>query len=145
MFCIFEFGFSMFTLIPRCFIQSNPSNGFVLFVVISNSSFFFSPYFSMLAIVFSSNLILLLFTSRYSSFNGYFIVVPLNFCFGIRVTGDPLSIMNLIGRLLTNTVTVKNGCPSLYICLVEWTVLFIECILLGVQLSCSALVASESC
>ena len=135
----FEFGFSMFTLIPRCFIQSNPSNGFVLFVVFSNSNFFFSPSISMFAIVFPSNLILLLFAYRYSSFNGYIVVIPLNFCFGIRVTGDPLSIMNLIGLLLTNTVTVKNGCPSLDICLVEWTVLFIEYNLFGVQLFCSAL------
>ena len=72
-------------------------------------------------------------------------MILLNFCSGFRVTGDPLSIMYLIVRLLTNTVTVKNGCPSLDICLVEWTVLFIECILFGVQLSSSTLVASESC
>ena len=97
----------------------------------------------MFAIVLPSNLILL-FTSLYSCWSGYLVVIPFNFCFGMSVTDDPLSIMNLIGRLLIYTVTVKNGCPSLDICLVEWTVLFIECILFGVQLSSSTLGASES-
>ena len=43
----------------------------------------------------------------------------LKFCLGMGVTGNPLSIMDLIGLLLANTGMVNIGCPSLDICLVE--------------------------
>ena len=71
-------------------------------------------------------------------------MIRLNICFGIEVTSDPLSSMNLIGRSLTNAVMVKNGCLFLGVCFVERTVLVNKCVLFGDQSSSSALVASDS-
>ena len=38
----------------------------------------------------------------------------LNSDLGINVTGDPLSMVDLIGRLLTNAVVVKKSGPLLF-------------------------------
>ena len=97
------------------FIQSKPNRGLVFFVVTKISRSFRFPSISTFAIVFPSNLILLAFPSLYSVFSGFSGVILLNSHFGIKVTGDPLSIMNLIGRLLTNAVRVKKSGPSLFI------------------------------
>ena len=141
---IFRLDFSVSILVPNWFIQSRPSSGFVLFVVISSYKFFVSPLISTFAMVFPLNFLLLLLTSLYSVFNGCICVIWLNNWFGTSVTGDRLSIINLIGRLLTNAVVVKNGCPSLVFCFVEWTVLVMRCILFGDHSSSSALDASDS-
>ena len=139
-----QVSFSVSSLIPRKFIQSSPGIRFVLFVIICSSRYFVSPLVSNFAVVFLSNFILLLLTSPYSECSVRIGVNLLNICFGIKVTGDPLSIMNLTGRLLTNAVVVKNGCPSLVICFVEWTVLVMRCILFGDQSFSSVLVAFDS-
>ena len=53
----------------------------------------------------------------------------LNCDFSVNVTGESLSILNLIGRLLTKTVIVKNSGSLLFIhraecifCITEWIV-----------------------
>ena len=69
----------------------------------------------------------------------------LNNDFGIRGTGEPLSMMNLIGRLLTNAVSVKNSGPLMLVDCVEWIFCFIEWIVSGAQSSSSALLVSSSC
>ena len=56
--------------------------------------------------VLPSNIILLSFTSRQSSDTGQTVVMLLNLVFGMSVTGEPVSAMNFIGRLLTNSVLV---------------------------------------
>ena len=48
--------------------------------------------------------------SLYSVSSGCNGVMLLNIDFGIRVTGEPLSMMNLIGRLLTNAVWTADAC-----------------------------------
>ena len=103
------------SFIPNFFIQPKPNRGLVFFVVTKMSRSFRFPSISTIAIVFPLNLILLSFTSLYSVFSGFSGVILLNSDFGIRVTGDPLSIMNLIGRLLTYAVRVKKSEPSLFI------------------------------
>ena len=102
------------SVIPSFFIQSNPNKGLVFFVVIKIYRLFRCPFISTVAVVFPSNRILLSFTSLYSVFSGFDGVILLKSDFGISVTGDPLSIMNLIGRLLTNAVRVKKSGPSLF-------------------------------
>ena len=68
----------------------------------------------------------------------------LNSDFGIRVAGEPLSIMNLIGRSLTNAVSVKNSGPLMFVDCVEKTFCFIESIVSGDHSSSSALPVSSS-
>ena len=68
----------------------------------------------------------------------------LNSDFGIIVTGDPLSMINLIGRLLTSAVIVKKSGPLLFIDRVEWIFCFTEWIVFGVQSSSFALLVSSS-
>ena len=109
------------SVIPSFSIQSKPNRWLVFFVVISSSRSLLFPFISTDAVVFSSNFIRLSFTSPYSvpiSLNGVF---PLNCDFGINVTGEPLSIMNLIGQLFTNAVIVKNSGPFFLVSFVEWT------------------------
>ena len=105
----------MSSVIPSFFIQSNPNKGLVFFVVIKTSRLFRCQFISTVAVVFPSNWNLLPFTSLYSVFSGFNGAILLKSDFGISVTGDPLSIMNLIGRLLTNAVRVKKSGPSLFI------------------------------
>ena len=93
---------------------------------------------------FPSNCIRLSFTSLYSVFSGCNCVMLLNSDFGINVTGDPLSMMNLIGRLLTSAVIVKKSGPLLFIDRVEWIFCFTEWIVFGVQSSSVALLVSSS-
>ena len=93
-------------VIPSFFIQSKPDRGLVFFVVISISRLFLQTFFSTDAIVLPSNFIRLSFTSLFSVPIGLNSVIPLNCDFGIKVT---LSIMNLIGRLFTNAVMMKNS------------------------------------
>ena len=57
------------------------------------------------------------------------VLLLLNCDFGISVTGESLSILNLIGRLLTKTVIVKNSGQLFLIhraecifCITEWIV-----------------------
>ena len=69
----------------------------------------------------------------------------LNNEFGIRVTGEPLSMMNLIGRLLTNAVSVKKSGPLMLVDCVEWIFCSIEWIVSGAHLSFSALLLFSSC
>ena len=78
------------------------------------------PFISTFAIVFPSNFIPLSFTSLYLTSNGCSGVILLNFDFGIKVTGEPLSMITLIGWLLTNVVKVNNSGPFLFIGRVEW-------------------------
>ena len=123
------------SVIPNFFIQSKPSKGFVFLVVTRSSSSFRVLLISTFAAVFPSNRIGLSFTSRYSVSKGCNGVNLLNCDFGINVTGEPLSIMNLIGRLLTNAVIVKNSGPLLLIDRVECIFCFTEWIVFGVQSS----------
>ena len=82
----------------RCFFnQSNSNKGLVFFVVIKISRLFRCPFISTDAVVFPSNRILSSFTSLYSVFSGFNGVILLKSDFGISVTGDPLSVMNLTG------------------------------------------------
>ena len=83
-------------------------------MVIRISRLFRYPFISTVAVVFPSNMILLSFTSLFSVFSGFNGVIALKSGFGISVTGDPLSIMTLIGRLFTNAVRVKKSGPSLF-------------------------------
>ena len=99
-------GVSVFSVSPSSFIQLRQSSGCVCFVVISCSSCFDLPSNSLFAKVLPSNFILLSFTSRKSSNTGLISVILLNFSFGINVTGEPLSMMNVIGQLLTISVLV---------------------------------------
>ena len=140
--CLCETVLLVSSVIPTFFIQSRPSIGFVLLVVtkISNSSCF--PSISTLAVVFLSNCIRLLFTSLYSVSSGCSGVILMNCDFDISVTGDLLSIMNLIGQLLTSAVTVKNSGPLLFIDRVEFC--FTEWIVFGVQSSSPTLLVSSS-
>ena len=110
------------SVIPSFSIQSKPNKGLVFFVVIRTSKLFRFPFISTSAIVFPSNFIRLSFTSLYSVPIGLNGVVLLNCDFGIKVTGEPLSIMNLIGRLLTNAVRVKNSGPFFFVWRVESTI-----------------------
>ena len=128
---------------PQFFIQSSPSRGFVFFVVIRSSSSFRVPLISTFAVVFPSNRIRLSFTSLYSVSRGRNGVIVLNCDFDISVTGEPLSMMNLIGRSLTNAVTVNNSGP-LFVDLVECIFCFTEWIVFGVQSSSPALLVSLS-
>ena len=84
------------SVIPSFSIQSKPSKGLDFFVVTRISRLF--RFASSIAVVFPSDLISLSFTCLYSVSNGFNGVILLNFDFGIRVTGDPLSIINLFGR-----------------------------------------------
>ena len=94
-----------------------------------------------LTIVFPSNCIRL---SLYSVFSGCNCVMLLNNDLGINVTGDPLSMINLFGRLLTNAVIVKKSGPLLFTDHVEWIFCFTEWIVFGVQSSSFALLVSSS-
>ena len=124
--CICEAVLPVSSVIPSFFIQSRPSNGFVLLVVTKICYSFSFPSISILADVFPSNCFRLSFTSLYSVSSGYSGVILLNCDFDISVTGDPLSIMNLIGRLLTSAVTVKDSGQLLFIDRVEWIFCFTE-------------------
>ena len=68
-------------------------------------------------------------------------VVLLKCDFGNSAIGELLSIKNLISRLLTNAVIVKNSGPLLFI---ECIFCFTEWIKFGVQSSSPALLASPS-
>ena len=133
------------SVIPSFSIQSKPNRGLVFFVVISISRLFLSPFISTEAVVFPSNFIRLSFTSLYSVPIGRNGVILLNCDFGIKVTGEPLSIMNLIGRLFTNAVMAKNSGPFFLIWRVEWSFWFTEWNVFGDQSSSSALLATLSC
>ena len=133
------------SVIPSFSIQSKHKRGLVFFVVISISRLFLSPLISTEAVVFPSIFIWLSFTSLYSVSIGLSGVIQLNCHFGIKVTGEPLSSMYLIGRLFTNAVMVKNSGPFLLIRRIEWTFWFTEWILFGDQSSSSALLATSSC
>ena len=136
---------SLSTVIPNSFIQSNPSSGFVFFVDISTSRCFCLPFTFTFAIVFPSKFIRLSFTSLYSVSSGCNGVMLLNSDFGIRVTGEPLSLMNLIGRFSTNALSVKNSGPLMLVGCVEWIFCFIEWIVTGAHSSSPALPVSSSC
>ena len=136
---------SLSSVIPSSFIQFNPNSGFVFFVVINISKCFCLPLTFTFAIVLPSKFIRLSFTSLYSVSNGFNGVMLLNSDFGIRVTGEPLSMMNLIGRLLTNAVSVKKSGPLILVDCVEWIFCFIEWIVSGAHSSSSALLVSSSC
>ena len=125
---------SLSNVYPSFFIQCNPSNRFAVFVVTSTSKCSCSPFTFTIAAVFL-NFIRLSFTPLYSVSSGCNGVMLLNCDFGIRVTGQPLSVMNLIGRLLTNAVSVKNSG------LVEWIFCFIYWIMSGDHSSSSTLTA----
>ena len=132
------------SVIPSFFIQSSPSRGFIFFVVIRSSSSFRVPLISTFAVVFPSNRIRLSFTSLYSVSRGRNGVIVLNCNFVISVTGEPLSMMNLIGRLLTNAVTVTNSGPLLFVDRVECIFCFTKWIVFVVQTSSPALLVSPS-
>ena len=137
---------SLSSVIPNSLIQSNhPNSGFVFFVVIKISKCFCLPLTFTFAIVFLSKFIWLLFTYLYFFSNGCNGVMLLNNDFGIRVTGDPLSMINLIARLLTNAVSVKNSGPLMPVDCVEWIFCFIEWIVSDAHSPSSALLASSSC
>ena len=105
----------MSSVIRNFCIQSKPSRGLVFFVVIRTSRSFRFPFLSTNAVVFPSMLIRLSFTSLYSVPIGFNDVILLKCDFGIKITGEPLlSIMTLIGRLLTNAMRVKNSGPFLF-------------------------------
>ena len=114
-------------------------------MVISTSRSLSFPFTSTDAIVFSSNFIPLSFTSLYSVPIGISGVILLNCDFDIKVTGEPLSIMNLIDRLLTNEVRVTTSVPFVYSWRVEWPFWFTESIVFGDQSSSSALLAPSTC
>ena len=105
---------TVISVIPNFSTQSKPTKALVFFVVTRISRLFRFPFISTFAIVFvvfPSNQIRLSFTSLYSVSIGFNGVILLECDFGNKVTGDPLSIINLIGRLLTNAVRVKNSGP----------------------------------
>ena len=114
-------------------------------MVISTSRSLSFPFTSTDAIVFPSNFIRLLFTSLCSVPIGISGVFLLNCDFDIKVTGEPLSILNLIDRLLTNEVRVTTSVPFFYSWRVEWTIWFTEWIVFGDQSSSYALLVSSSC
>ena len=89
---------SLSSVFPNSFILSDPSNGFVSFVVTSISNCYCFSFMFTVVVVFPSKLIRLSFTSLYSVSKGYDGVMLLNCDLGNKVTGEPLPMMNLIGR-----------------------------------------------
>ena len=69
-------------------------------------------------------------------------MTSLNNDLGINVTGDPLLMIILIGRLLTNAVIVKKSGSLLFTDRVEWIFCFTEWVVFGVQSSSFALLVS---
>ena len=132
-------------LFPVFSSSPDPAMDSFFFVVTSFSNCFCFPFIFTIAVVFPSNFIWLSFTSLYSVSSGCSGVILLNSDFGISVTGEPLSIMNFIGRLLTNADSVKNSGPLLFSDSVEWIIWFIEWIVSGDHSSSSALLVVSSC
>ena len=98
--------FPVSSVFANFFIQSKLSRGFVFLVVTRSSNSIPVPLISTLAVF---------------SFKLYPVVVYVPV-----VTGEPLSTMNLIGRLLTNAVIVKNSGPFLFLDRVECIFCFTE-------------------
>ena len=143
MFCIFRLFFRFPIYSPGVSSSLFQAMGLFFLLLLAVPDFLFPIDFDV-CYCFSSKVILLLFLSLYSVCSGLIGMIWLNICSDIRVTADPLSLTNLIGRLSINAAEVKNGCPSLDICLAERTVLVIKRVLFRDQSSSLALVGSDS-
>ena len=142
--CIWGTVLPVSIVIPRFFIKSKPSSGFVFSVVTKIfSSFCFSP-FSIFATVVPSKCIRLSFTSLYYVSKGRNGVIFIKFDFGISVSGEPLSKLNSIGRLITNAVIVENSTPMAIIDRVECIFCFYWMIVFSVQSYSPAQLVSPS-